>query len=111
MKIRHSPSPWSIEEGGYVIRSANGLQIARVVMAEEVARSDNDINSPFVFMFEGNGFLMAAAPNLYAALSRIVALAADWDANKLGSVDIQRKRWKRMAEIARDALEGVASEH
>lgn len=38
---------------------------------------------------------------LQAALDHIIRCANEWEANKLGSVDIQRKRWKRLAEIAR----------
>ena len=40
-----------------------------------------------------------------AALKRIARLTTEWNANKLGGVSIQRKRWQRLGEIAREALE------
>jgi len=44
--------------------------------------------------------------NAKAALKRIAMLAAEWDANRLGGIALQRKRWQRLGEIARDALRG-----
>ena len=38
------------------------------------------------------------------ALKRIARLTAEWNANKLGGASIQRKRWQRLGEIAREAL-------
>jgi hypothetical protein len=38
------------------------------------------------------------------ALGRIVWLAREWSANRLGGVAIQRKRWETLAEIAGAAL-------
>lgn len=37
-------------------------------------------------------------------LKRISALATEWDSNKLGPISLQRKRWQKIGEIARDAL-------
>jgi hypothetical protein len=44
------------------------------------------------------------APDLTAALKHIVALANEWEANGLGGVAVQRKRWQKLGEIARAAL-------
>lgn len=41
------------------------------------------------------------------ALEDIVRATNEWDANKLGSVHIQRKRWLRCGQKARDALEQI----
>ena len=41
---------------------------------------------------------------LEAALKKIDRATTEWDANKLGGVHIQRKRWQRCGEIAREAL-------
>ena len=46
----------------------------------------------------------AAAPDLTATLERIVALVNKWEANGLGGVAVQRKRWQKLGEIARAAL-------
>lgn len=42
---------------------------------------------------------------LDSALRRIVALADEWDSNKLGDRQTQRLRWQRLGAIARAALE------
>jgi hypothetical protein len=41
---------------------------------------------------------------LHQALTRIEQLASEWDANKLGDVHLQTKRWKKLGEIAREAI-------
>ena len=41
---------------------------------------------------------------LREALEAISKFGYSWDANKMGGVSIQRKRWQKMAEIAREAL-------
>jgi DNA-directed RNA polymerase subunit RPC12/RpoP len=52
-----------------------------------------------------NGKAGEAIAKLEAALKRIDRATIEWDANKLGSVHVQRKRWQRCGEIARQALE------
>ena len=47
----------------------------------------------------------ARIKELEAALKHIDRATTEWDANKLGGVHIQRKRWQRCGEIARNALE------
>lgn len=42
-----------------------------------------------------------------AALQKIVRITNEWQANRLGGVNIQRKRWERCAEIARQAIESA----
>lgn len=42
-----------------------------------------------------------------AALERIVRVTNEWDANRLGGVNIQRKRWERCRQIAQEALENA----
>jgi hypothetical protein len=44
------------------------------------------------------------------ALKYIVALSNEWSANKMGSVDIHRRRWLKMANIAEKALAGNGAE-
>jgi hypothetical protein len=41
---------------------------------------------------------------LLVALRKIDQLSRNWDANKLGPISLQRKRWQRLGEIARAAL-------
>jgi hypothetical protein len=41
---------------------------------------------------------------LKITLDRIVSLGHEWNANRLGCVTLQRKRWERLARIAADAL-------
>lgn len=42
-----------------------------------------------------------------AALQKIVHVTKEWQANRLGSVFLQRKRWERCAEIAQQAIEAA----
>ena len=42
---------------------------------------------------------------LEGALGKIDRATAEWDANKLGDIQLQRKRWQRCGDIARAALE------
>lgn len=44
---------------------------------------------------------------LVEALRRIDTLSSEWNANKMGTVEWQRKRWQRLGEIARAALASV----
>ena len=44
------------------------------------------------------------AGELEACLKRIVSLTNEWDSNKLGNIQLQRKRWQMLGKIARDAL-------
>lgn len=39
------------------------------------------------------------------ALRQIVALAREWEANRLGSVHLQRKRWQKLAALTAQALQ------
>lgn len=41
------------------------------------------------------------------AINEMVSLANEWSANRLGTVNLQRRRWEHMGEIARKAQEGV----
>lgn len=41
------------------------------------------------------------------AIDEIISLANEWSANHVGTVDLQRRRWKLMGEIARKAQEGT----
>lgn len=41
---------------------------------------------------------------LRAALNSIDIATEKWDANKLGDIVLQRKRWLKLGEIARNAL-------
>lgn len=56
-----------------------------------------------------NATLAARNAELEAALSYIDRITTEWDANKLGRLELQRKRWQRCGEIARKALQGGAS--
>ena len=38
-------------------------------------------------------------------LNNITAFASGWSANRMGSVDLQRKRWLRFAEMAKTLLD------
>ena len=49
--------------------------------------------------------LRARVVRLETALKKQSRLATEWDANKLGGVVIQRKRWWLLVGIARRALE------
>lgn len=59
MTAQHSPGPWKAKYG-HEIFSAEGFHIANVYGSEHT---------------EGNAQLMAAAPELYAALHNLVALS------------------------------------
>lgn len=48
--------------------------------------------------------LRAANQRLESYLNQIAGSAQEWDCNKLGGVNIQRKRWQRLGELARTAL-------
>jgi hypothetical protein len=50
-------------------------------------------------------YTAARIAKLEAALKGIDRATIEWDANKLGGVHVQRKRWQRCGEIAREALE------
>ncbi len=41
---------------------------------------------------------------LQSALKQIKALAAEWNANRLGGVQLQRQRWQKLGRIAEQAL-------
>lgn len=47
--------------------------------------------------------LREALARAEGALREITALADEWQSNRLGSADLQRRRWEFMAEIARKA--------
>jgi hypothetical protein len=49
--------------------------------------------------------LEAKVAKYAGALSGISWHAAEWNANKLGGVSIQRKRWQKLGQMARAALE------
>jgi hypothetical protein len=48
--------------------------------------------------------LRAAVGRLEGELRRIDRATTEWEANHMGGVSIQRKRWQRCGEIARAAL-------
>jgi len=41
------------------------------------------------------------------AIDEIVSLANEWSANRVGTVNLQRRRWEHMGEIARKTQEGT----
>lgn len=47
---------------------------------------------------------------LEGALKHIVRATTEWDANNLGGVHIQRRRWRRCGQIADEALIEAAAE-
>jgi len=46
----------------------------------------------------------AEAERLRGRLRYIIHAKNEWDANKLGGVSVQRRRWQQLGEIAHDAL-------
>jgi hypothetical protein len=71
----------------------------------QLAESDKE-TSLLNICFEEVNRLRDETVRLRAALSHICGCCNEWNANKLGGVSIQRKRWQRMGQIARAALEG-----
>ena len=53
--------------------------------------------------------LRAERDELREALESIDRKTTEWDANKLGSVHVQRQRWQRCGEIARFVLARLLS--
>ena len=41
---------------------------------------------------------------LFESLRQIAQLSEEWKANHLGGIDIQRRRWQRLGEIAFSAI-------
>ena len=72
------------------------------IVGEEVRRLSDD-NAALRARVKG---LEAKTIKYAGVLSAISWQVTEWNANKLGGVSIQRKRWQKMGNLARAALEG-----
>jgi hypothetical protein len=52
--------------------------------------------------------LFAENRRMEEALKRIKRLSIEWNANKMGGLSIQRRRWEKLGDIASEALSTTA---
>lgn len=73
-------------------------------MFEEAAERMVTAEKALVYKDETIARLTAKLDAAREALQGIDKLTTEWDANKLGDIHIQRKRWQRCGDIARFVL-------
>lgn len=66
MTMKHTPGPWEIGEYPHVVEDGLGEEVALL----SFRKGDEDDNPER----DANGKLIAAAPEMYAALKRIIAI-------------------------------------
>lgn len=81
-------------------------QIAPRLVAALSARVA-ELEAALTYTNELNTAVVSENTKLKDALEKIDRITTEWDANKLGAIQIQRKRWQRCGEIARGTLGGA----
>jgi transposase len=108
---RPAPAPRCKAHGTRMVLSPVRVAVAGAGEGRKERRMNATQNDLTLFLSDPQAGYAGAAQRiaaeldrLQAALEKIDRITAEWDANKLGGVSIQRKRWQRCGEIARAAL-------
>jgi transposase len=83
--------------------------MAEIESIEELKRQRDEFKEAAYRLENTIRLLRIEKPQLFTALQQIARLSEEWKANHLGGVNIQRKRWERLGEIALSAIGKIES--